>query len=429
MKSRREQLGWYFYDFANSAFASTVLTLLLGPYILALARAGAGADGMIHPLGITIDPRSWWSYMIALSVFLQVIVLPVAGAAADRSPNKKRLLGLWAYGGAAATLALFFTHGDMYLAAGGLFLVANVAFGASVVVYNSFLPEIAGPEERDSVSSKGWALGYLGGGIALALNLLLFAKAESLGLTKEMAARVNLASAGVWWSLFTLIPLATLRNRPPKEAGGGAREGFLQLFRTLRGMRRHPQMLTFLIAYLLFNDAVQAIIALAGQFGADELKIPMDTLALAILMVQFVAFLGALIFNWVARAIGTKSAILVSLVIWTLTLVMVYVSIKTTAQFFVMAAVIAIVLGGTQALSRSLFSQMVPEGREAEYFGIYEISDKGTSWMAPVFFALALQFTGNYRVAILSLIVFFVAGFAVLLKVNVAKAMAEAKQH
>jgi UMF1 family MFS transporter len=367
--------------------------------------------------------------MIALSVFLQVIVLPVAGAAADRSPNKKRLLGLWAYGGAAATLALFFTHGDMYLAAGGLFLVANVAFGASVVVYNSFLPEIAGPEERDSVSSKGWALGYLGGGIALALNLLLFAKAESLGLTKEMAARVNLASAGVWWSLFTLIPLATLRNRPPKEAGGGAREGFLQLFRTLRGMRRHPQMLTFLIAYLLFNDAVQAIIALAGQFGADELKIPMDTLALAILMVQFVAFLGALIFNWVARAIGTKSAILVSLVIWTLTLVMVYVSIKTTAQFFVMAAVIAIVLGGTQALSRSLFSQMVPEGREAEYFGIYEISDKGTSWMAPVFFALALQFTGNYRVAILSLIVFFVAGFAVLLKVNVAKAMAEAKQH
>jgi UMF1 family MFS transporter len=174
---------------------------------------------------------------------------------------------------------------------------------------------------------------------------------------------------------------------------------------------------------------VQAIIALAGQFGADELKIPMDTLALAILMVQFVAFLGALIFNWVARAIGTKSAILVSLVIWTLTLVMVYVSIKTTAQFFVMAAVIAIVLGGTQALSRSLFSQMVPEGREAEYFGIYEISDKGTSWMAPVFFALALQFTGNYRVAILSLIVFFVAGFAVLLKVNVAKAMAEAKQH
>jgi MFS transporter, UMF1 family len=425
---KREQTGWYFYDFANSAFASTVLTLLLGPYILELARAAAAPDGMIHPLGIPIDPRSWWSYMIALSVMLQVIVLPLAGAEADRSPNKRRLLGVWAYVGAAATLAMFFTHGDMYLVAGGLFLVANVAFGASVVVYNSFLPEIAGPEERDGVSSKGWALGYLGGGIALALNLLLFAKADAMGISQGMAARLNLASAGLWWAAFTIVPLFTLRNRPPKETGGGAREGFVQLVRTLRGLKSHPQMLIFLVAYLLFNDAVQAIIALAGQFGADELKIPMDTLALAILMVQFVAFLGALIFNWIARAMGTKRAILLSLVVWTGTLVAAYFSVKTTAQFFGMAAVIAIVLGGTQALSRSLFSQMVPEGREAEYFGIYEISDKGTSWMAPVFFALALQFTGSYRTAILSLIVFFIAGFAVLVRVDVRKAMEEAKR-
>lgn len=424
--SRREQVGWYFYDFANSAFASTVLTLLLGPYILELARAAAGPDGMIRPLGIPVDPRAWWSYLIAISVVLQVIVLPVAGAVADRSAHKKRLLAIWAYSGAAATIALFFIQGDMYLVAGALFLFANVTFGASVVVYNSFLPDIATPEERDGVSSKGWALGYLGGGIALALNLVLFAKAESLGISQGMAARINLASAGIWWAGFTLIPLMTLRDRPPRDVGGGAKEGFLQLFRTLRGMRQHPQTLTFLIAYLLYNDAVQAVISLAGQFGHDELKIPMDTLALAILMVQFVAFAGALIFNWVARAIGTKPAILVSLGVWTLALISVYVSIKTTAEFFVMAAVIAVVLGGTQALSRSLFSQMVPKGREAEYFGIYEISDKGTSWMAPVFFGLALQFTGSYRTAIASLIVFFAAGFVVLLKVNVGRAAAEA---
>jgi UMF1 family MFS transporter len=423
---RREQVGWYFYDFANSAFSSTVVTLLLGPYILELARAAAGPDGMIHPLGVAIDPRAWWSYLIALSVAMQVVALPVAGAAADRSPNKKRLLGLWAYAGAASTAALFFMQGDMYLLAGGLFLVANVTFGASVVVYNSFLPEIAKPEERDAVSSKGWALGYLGGGIALALNLLLFAKAESLGISKAMAARINLASAGVWWAVFALIPLATLRNRPPRETGGGARQEFLQLFRTIRGMKAHPQMLMFLVAYLLYNDAVQAIIALAGQFGSDELKIGMDMLALAILMVQFVAFLGALLFNRVARAIGAKSAILVSLVIWTVVLGSVYFSVRSTAQFFVLAAIIGAVMGGTQALSRSLFSQMVPKGREAEYFGIYEISDKGTSWMAPVFFGLALQFTGSYRAAILSLIVFFLAGLAVLVRVDVGKAMQEA---
>jgi UMF1 family MFS transporter len=191
-------------------------------------------------------------------------------------------------------------------------------------------------------------------------------------------------------------------------------------------MRAYPQTLTFLIAYLLYNDAVQAVIALSGQFGADELNIPMSTLALAILMVQFVAFGGALVFSQVAKAIGTKPAIIASLLIWTGALISIYFSVRTTKQFFIMAAVIAIVLGGTQALSRSLFSQMIPKGREAEYFSLYEISDKGTSWMAPLFFGLALQFTGSYRIAIVSLIVFFAAGLAILLRIDVKRAVDEA---
>ena len=427
--NRSEQVAWYFYDFANSAFASTVLTLLLGPYILGIARAAAGADGFIRPLGIPIDPRAWWSYLIAASVILQLLVLPVTGAVADASPRKKQLLTLFAYTGAIATMCLFFVTGTRYLLGGVLFLIANVAFGASIVVYNSFLADIATIEERDSVSSKGWGLGYLGGGIALGLNLVLFAKAEALGISESMAARINLASAGVWWALFSLIPLARLRNRPPLiQHRSGISGGFLQFFHTLRGMRQYPQTLTFLVAYLLYNDAVQAVIALSGQFGADELKIPMGTLALAILMVQFVAFVGALLFNLIAKAIGAKRAIIVSLVIWTATLVAIYVSIRNTAQFFAMAAVIAIVLGGTQALSRSLFSQMIPRGREAEYFSLYEISDKGTSWMAPLFFGLALQFTGSYRLAILSLVVFFAAGLLVLARVNVPRAIQEASQ-
>jgi MFS transporter, UMF1 family len=427
--SAREQRAWYVYDFANSAFASTVITLFLGPYLTSMAKAAAGADGMVHPFGIPVEPRSWWGYMVALSVMTQVIALPLMGTIADFSKNKKSLLAITAYIGALATVAMFGLQGSAYLLGGALFLISNLAFGASIVVYNSFLPEIATPDERDNVSSKGWGYGYLGGGIVLALNLGLFSNAAKLGLTEGLAVRISLASAGLWWALFTLVPLAGLKNRPPgrvRAPGEGLGSGFRQLFQTIREMRRYPQTLTFLIAYLVYNDAVQAVITLSGQFGSDELKIPMGTLTMAILMVQFLAFAGALLFNVIARKIGTKRAIALSLMIWTAVILAIYVTVRTTAEFFVMAAVVAIVLGGTQALSRSLFSQMIPKGREGEYFSLYEISDKGTSWMAPLIFGLALQFTGSYRTAILSLLTFFIAGLAILLRVDVGRASREA---
>jgi UMF1 family MFS transporter len=424
-----EQRAWYFYDFANSAFASTVVTLFLGPYLTSLAKNAAGADGFVHPFGIPIEPRSWWGYMVALSVMTQVIVLPLAGTIADFSPNKKRLLGLTAFMGVAATLAMFTLEGSRYLLGGALFLVANLAFGASIVVYNSFLPEISTPEERDTVSSRGWGLGYLGGGIVLALNLALFSNADQLGLSESMAVRISLASAGVWWGLFTIIPLIGLKNRPAGRVDAARKSlgaGFRQLFTTVREMRRYPQTLTFLIAYLIYNDAVQAVITLSGQFGSDELKIPMASLTLAILMVQFMAFAGALVFNVISNRIGAKQAIMLSLFIWSGVILAIYVTVRTTFAFFVMAAVVAVVLGGTQALSRSLFSQMIPEGREGEYFSLYEISDKGTSWLAPLIFALALQFTGSYRTAILSLLTFFIVGMIILSRVDVRRAVREA---
>jgi len=427
--SRREQRGWYMYDWANSTFASTVVTLFLGPYLTALAKAAAGPDGRIHPLGIPVDPRSWWGYLISISVVTQIFALPIAGTIADFSPNKKRLMALFAYIGALSTAAMFFLKGSEYLAGGILFLIANLFFGASIVVYNSFLPDIAPPEERNAVSSTGWGIGYLGGGLLLALNLLLFAKAEALGLSESMAVRINLSSAGIWWALFSVIPLATIRNRPAgrKRAPG---EGLLSSFRefavTLRNMRHYPQTLRFLIAYLLYNDAVQTVISLAAQFGNDELKMPMADLTTVILMVQFVAFFGSFLFDWISKAIGAKSAVIVSLLIWTGVLIAMYVSVHNERQFFVVAAIVAIVLGGTQALSRALFSLMIPKGREAEYFGVYEISDKGTSWLCPLLFGLALQFSGSYRLAILSLITFFAAGLLVLLTVNIKHAAAEA---
>lgn len=422
----REQRSWYIYDWANSAFASTVLTLFLGPYLTSIAKAAAEADGRIYPLGIPVDPRSWWAYLVSASVVLQVFCLPLVGAIADRSTNKRGLLGLLAGVGAVSTMALFFIEGTAYQWGGLLFLLANVAFGASIVVYNSFLPEIAAPEERDAVSSRGWGIGYLGGGVVLALNLLLFTKAKDLGIGEGMAVRISLCSAGLWWGIFTVVSLAGLRNRAP-ASHDRAKSAPLQFIHTLSGMRRYPQTLTFLLAYLLYNDAVQAVIAMAAQFGNDELKIPMSTMTGVILMVQFVAFFGAFVFEFISRKTGTKAAIILSLFIWTGAVLAMYMVVTDTVGFIIAAAVVALVLGGTQALSRGLFSQMIPRGREAEYFGVYEISDKGTSWMAPLVFALALQFTGNYRLAILSLLVFFVLGMAVLWRVDTVRAAAESQ--
>jgi MFS transporter, UMF1 family len=429
--SHREQVGWYFYDWANSAFATTVVTLFLGPYLTALAKAAADANGRVHPFGIEIDARAWWGYIVALSVILQVLVLPVLGAIADYSHRKKLFLSVFAYAGAAATMAMFFLQGSAYLTGGTLFLLANVAFGASVVIYNSYLNDIASVEDRDSVSSKGWAVGYLGGGLLLALNLLLYLKADALGIGEGLAVRISLCSAGVWWAIFTVIPLVTLRRHAAARRLPAGEHyltaGFRQLTRTLASLRRYPQALLFLAAYLTYNDAIQAVITLAAQFGNDELKISMSNLTLMILMVQFVAFFGAIAFNWIAAVIDAQRAVMLSLVIWTGVLVAIYVSVRTTAQFFIMGAVVGMVMGGSQALSRSLYSVMIPKGKEAEYFSLYEISDKGTSWMCPLIFGLALQFTHSYRLAILSLIVFFIAGLVLLSRVNVALAAQAAK--
>lgn len=428
---RREQVGWYFYDWANSAFSTTVVTVFLGPYLTGVAEAAADTNGLIYPLGIPVAAGAFFPYMVSLSVFLQIFFLPIMGAIADYSNAKKRLLGVFAYIGALATLCMYFVQGDNYLLGGLLFLLANLAFGASIVFYHAFLPEIASPDRRDAVSSQGWATGYLGGGLLLAVNLAFFLNAERLGVSSGMAVRISLASAGLWWAIFTIIPLLALRSRraikplPPGEHY--LTSGFRQLAHTFGQMRRYPQTLLFLAAYLLYNDGIQAVIALSSQFGAEELGLGQSTLITTILIVQFVAFLGALAFGWLARRIGAKRAILGSLVVWTLTVTYAYFMPAGSAlQFYLLGAVIALVLGGTQALSRSVFSLMIPAGQEAEYFSLYEVSERGTSWLAPLLFGLAFQITGSYRIAIVSLMIFFIVGFVTLIFVNIRRAAEEA---
>ncbi len=426
----KEQKRWYWYDWANSAFTTTVVTLLFGPYITALAKAGSDAQGNIDLFGFKLDHGSYWATLISLSVISQVLVLPVLGSIADTSPRKKWLLGGLCYTGVIATLCMFFLQGDMYMFGGQLFLIANLAFGAGNVVYNSFLPEIASEQDRDTVSSKGYALGYLGGGLLLALNLGLLMSTEKLGITTGMAVRISLASAGIWWGLFALIPLTGLKNRTPLRQRIPGKSVIVESFKELGGTIKHmfgyKQTLIFMGAYLFYNDAVQTVISLAGQFGAEELKMEQSSLTLAILMVQLVAFPGAMGFNWLASKITSKWAIFTALCLWIVVVYSMYAFVTDNKGFFIAAAVVAIVMGGTQALSRSLFSLMIPKGREAAYFSLYEIGDKGTSWMGPAVFAVVRNMTKSYRVGILSLLALFIVGLILLYFVNVKKAAAEA---
>ncbi|MGR8011710.1 MFS transporter [Streptomyces hypolithicus] len=454
---RREQRGWYFYDFACSVYSTSVLTVFLGPYLTTVTKAAADADGFVHPLGIPVRAGSLFAYAVSVSVVVALLIMPLVGAAADRTGRKKPLLAAAAYTGAGATAAMFFLDGDRYLLGAGLLIVANASQSVAMVLYNAYLPQIAEPHERDRVSSRGWAFGYTSGAFVLVLNLVLYSGHESFGISEATAVRICLASAGLWWGAFTLVPLRRLRDRRAgsrdadtsgagpyaSEAGAGRAgagragagrvgagrvgAGWRQLVATVKDMRRHPLTLSFLLAYLVYNDGVQTVISQASIYGSEELDLDQTTLITAILLVQVLAVAGALGMGRLAQRFGAKRTILGSLAGWTLTVGAGYfLPAGEPVWFYALASAIGLVLGGSQALSRSLFSHLVPRGKEAEYFSVYEMSDRGMSWLGPLVFGLAYQLTGSYRDAIISLTAFFALGFVLLVRVPVRRAVEEA---
>ncbi|MDT7540921.1 MAG: transporter, family [Acidobacteriota bacterium] len=434
----REVFGWKVYDWANSAFSTTVAAVFLGEYTTRLAQKAVGENGAVLSLGgwNLITAKSFFPFCVGASVFLQVFFLPMLGSLADYTNLKKRLLGACCYLGVAATCLMFFVTGKLYVAGGLLFIVANLSFGASNVFYNAFLPEITTEDQRDKVSSRGFAYGYLGGALLLALNLALVLSASRLGISDALAVRLSLLSAGLWWGGFAIITFTRLRTRAAERVMPHGRSyvtiGFSELGRTFRELRRLKHTLKYLVAYLFYNDGIQTVISMASVFLAQELFVARgveadSTFLIGIfLMVQFMAIFGALLFERVAKWIGTKRAIVVSLVIWAGIVIYAYGYLQTTAQAWVLAAFIAVVLGGSQALSRSLFSRMIPAGHESSFFGLYEISERGTSWMGPLVFGLIVSTTNSYRHAILSLIVFFVVGLVILVLTDTDRATHEA---
>jgi UMF1 family MFS transporter len=428
MNDKREIRGWMLYDWANSAFSTTVVTVFLGPYLTDLIEAQVGKGNTLSLLGASIEPSSFFPYCISASVVLQVFLLPILGAIADYSNLKRRMMLFFAALGAISTIGLFFITGPAFVLGGLLFILANLAFGASIVFYNAFLPEIASEDQRDRVSSGGWALGYAGDALLLLINLIFYKVMDGAG-QGALAARINLASAGVWWLGFGYISISRLRER-------GARRdlpkgdtylsiGFKQLGKTLREIRKYPMTLRYLIAYLLYNDGIQTVIVISATFGAQELGMTLGDLSMLILMVQVVGIFGALGFGRIAARLGAKRTIVITLIIWSSVAIWARLSLASVPEFWIMGGVIALVLGGSQALSRSLFSQMIPREREAEFFSFYEISERGTSWIGPFLFARINDLTRSMRTAIFSLIVLFVGGLLILLTVDVKRAIRE----
>ena len=412
--------AWYLYDWAISAFSTTVITVFLNPYLTAIAMSVADADGFVQVFGLNLYAASFFEYVISLSVILQVIILPLVGSIADHSKMKRPVLLWFTILGALATTSLFFVSDGRFILGGILLIIANVSCGTAMVIYNSLLSDVSTEEERDEVSARGYAIGYIGGGLLLLLNVLLYVFNDKIGISNDFAIRICLTSAGLWWGGFGVVSVMKMTEKPMFYIHRpNIRAHIKQLSNTFKDLRHHKMALLFLCAYLLFNDGVQAVIIVSGKFGLHEMGLNMSQLIVVILLLQFVAYFGATFFGKIANSIGSKKALLLSLFIWILVILYAYFFLHSKAEFYIVSFFIGLVLGGTQAISRSIYSRLIPKEKEAEYFSFYEISERGTSWMGPLAFGLALQMTQSYRIALLSLIIFFVVGTILLFFVKI----------
>lgn len=431
--ARRSALrAWALYSWADHAFATTVAAVLIGPFLLALTRNAVGPGGDVLRVGpLHLAGAAWPSAVVTAATILQLPVLPLLGAAADSLGVRRRLLGLGCATG-AVLVGLLALPGDRgWLLAGLLFLAASVVFGAADVVYNSYLPGLVPAAGRDRASSTGFAYGYLGGGLLLALNLALVQLHGQLGLSRGTAVRLAFVTAALWWAGFGAVAIRRLPPDPP-AARRTPGTGRAELTAALGTLRRMPQVRRYLLAYLLFSDAISAVIALAATYVThelygDDVDRAAPFLFALILVIQVVAVAGSVLGGRLAGRVGAKRTVLATLVVWSGVVGFAYAVLRTPSQAVAMGVVIGLVLGASQALSRSMWAQMIPAGREATFFGLYEVCNRGTSWLAPLAFTVVVTTTGSFRQAILSLVVFFVLGGVLLARTDVEAAAEEAQ--
>lgn len=418
--------GWAVYDWANSAYMTTIAVAILPMYFAGVIVPEEG-----FRIGSTVfAAETLWGFMVSAAAFLVFILAPVLGAIADFYSVKKRFLFSFCYlGVTSASLISFCGAGDVWPVI-ILFVISQVGFVGANVFYDAFLPQLAEPGQEDKVSSKGFSYGYAGGGLQFACVLALIAFHDFFGLSESGAARVGMLSAALWWGGFALVTAKYLREPQvrqghldtlSKKRHGYIALGFSRVWTTMLQVRKLKQLVLFLVAFLVYNEGIQTVIQMATMYGKQELKLSSTALMITLLLVQIVGIFGALLFSWVAGKTGAKRAVMLALMVWSGVIIYAYF-IHTALEYFIMGGVVGLVLGGSQAISRSLYASMIPEDSPAEFFGFYSVVNKFSAIWGPFIFAIIRHWTGSSRNAILSVIIFFILGIVLLYFVDEKKA-------
>ncbi len=428
MNDKKQIFGWAMYDWANSAYITTVVVAVLPIYFAEVIVPEEG-----FKIGQTVYSASTlWSSMIGFAALFVFLFSPILGAISDFSASKKKFLMIFCYTGSLFTILLFFCgSGDVWQTI-IFFLIAQIGFVGGNVFYDAFLPQIASEDKLDWVSGKGFAFGYIGGGLQFAISLGLVAGHEFLGIDKDLAAKIAMTMAGLWWAGFSVFAFTRLKetgttskiqpsyqNLPTWWAY--TRIGISRTLITAKKVGQFKHLLLFLVAFMIYNDGIQTVINMATMYGKSELNFSAETLMLTLLIIQFISIFGALAFAKLGEKISARKALMIALVLWSGVVIYAYFMTSPT-EYYILGLIVGIVLGGSQALSRSLYGSMIPIQASAEFYGFYSIFSKFSAIGGPFIFAIIAHLTGTARAAILSLIIFFIIGLILLFFVDVAKA-------
>lgn len=419
----KERLSWAMYDWANSAFSTTIIAAVLPIYYVSVA-------------GSQLAPNvasAYWGYTSSIALIIVALISPILGAAADFMGAKKRFMAVFIAIGTIATAMLFFVMEGDWLLASLIFIVANIGLSGSNVFYDSLLPHIANEEQIDRVSTAGYALGYLGGGILLIINLLWILQPELFGIANtELASRLSMLSVAFWWGIFSVplfrnVPEPARRMVEDDEVGlNPVKAGFSRLRATFKEIRKYRQLAVFLIAFFLYNDGIGTIIKMATVYGA-EIGIGQTDLIGALVLTQFAGIPFAFAFGALANRIGAKPSIYISLTVYTIISMAGYFMTEAW-HFWALAFSVATVQGGSQALSRSLYGSMVPRAKSSEFFSFFSVSGKFAGILGPLVFAIVSQASGSSRLSIVALLVFFIGGMIILRYVDIEEGQRVAQE-
>ncbi|MTI70912.1 MAG: MFS transporter [Firmicutes bacterium] len=401
--------SWIFYDWANSAFATTIMATVLPIFYTDIAGSALSKA----------KATSYWGYTQSIAMLIVALMVPVLGAISDFSHLKMRFLKIFAYTGILATASLITVDSGDYILCSLLFIFASIGFSGGNVFYDSILPEISTSENIDTISSKGFAMGYLGGGLLLMINLFII-QFPKLFFFKNtvIATRFTFLTVAVWWFVFSLPLFKSVRDIKQKVSKDSyVLIGFKRIYNTFKEIKKYKQLFKFILAFWLYNDGIGTIIRMATIYGR-EVGIGKLHLIGALLLTQFVGIPFSLLFGKIAKRVGTKKSIYIAISIYILITTWGFF-LNSAFDFWVLAFLVGTVQGGSQALSRSLYASMVPKKKSSEFFGFLAISSKFAAVFGPFVFALIAQLTGSSRFGIISLIAFFILGLILLSTVNV----------